>query len=134
MSLVRKTFFVFVFFLHLLLTRLLLVWFSVPRIQKILFILTAPFSFFGASLSPSQIGKLIASAGRRVPVKQVCLIQALAAEAVCKRLGKPCRLHIGVLKEEAHSLQAHAWLESEGKIVTGEKEASDYTPLKKEPS
>jgi hypothetical protein len=46
------------------------------------------------------------------------------------RFGLPACLRIGVAKTKAGNLQAHAWVESEGKIVIGRiTNLSHYTML-----
>jgi len=44
--------------------------------------------------------------------------------------GYPCGLRIGAAKNGADELIAHAWVESEGRVVIGEFELDRYTPLK----
>jgi hypothetical protein len=48
-----------------------------------------------------------------------CLTQALAARAMLQRKGISSRLHLGVAKTETGKLEAHAWLECRGRIITG---------------
>ena len=43
--------------------------------------------------------------------------------------GYPCGLRIGAAKNGADELIAHAWVESEGRVVIGEFESERYTPL-----
>jgi hypothetical protein len=45
------------------------------------------------------------------------------------RRGHPALLRIGVLKGEEGRLEAHAWLESKGRIVIGGSELERFTPL-----
>jgi hypothetical protein len=52
-----------------------------------------------------------------------CLARALAAECQLRRAGHLPRLHLGVGFDEAKTFLAHAWLESDGVIVTGGGEA-----------
>jgi hypothetical protein len=56
-------------------------------------------------------------------------VRALASEYVLGRLGYPCELKIGVAKGAAGEFAAHAWLESEGRVVIGEFEVDRYTAL-----
>jgi hypothetical protein len=59
-----------------------------------------------------------------------CLTQALAAQVLFRRRGYPSCLRIGVAKIEEARLDAHAWVESQGKIVIGGAEGmSRYTLL-----
>ncbi len=68
-------------------------------------------------------------AGRYVPVA-TCLTRALATQVLLGRCGHPASLRIGVVRSEEGQLQAHAWVESRGRIVLGGSEdLSRYTPL-----
>jgi hypothetical protein len=69
-------------------------------------------------------------AQRFVP-RATCLPQALAAEALLTRGGHPAELRIGVIKTDEGRLEAHAWVESGGRIIVGElhQGLSHYTPL-----
>jgi hypothetical protein len=71
----------------------------------------------------------VETASRRTPGLKTCLAQALAAQVLLTRRGYPALLRIGVAKGERQQLQAHAWVESEGKIVIGGSELERYTPL-----
>lgn len=71
----------------------------------------------------------VAVASRYVPLV-TCFNQALATQVLLRRCGHPARLRIGVARSERGPLQAHAWVESEGRIVFGGPEnLSRYTPL-----
>jgi hypothetical protein len=60
---------------------------------------------------------------------KTCLAQSLAAQVLLTRRGYPTLLHIGVVRGEGGQFQAHAWVESEGKIVIGGSDLEHYTPL-----
>jgi hypothetical protein len=67
-------------------------------------------------------------ASRYVP-RATCLTQALAAQALLGFGGIPASVQIGVAKEMGN-FEAHAWLESGGKILMGGAEAAQrYTQL-----
>jgi len=71
----------------------------------------------------------VAVASRYVPLV-TCLTQALATQVLLGRCGHPASLRIGVARSERGQLQAHAWVESQGRIVFGGlKNLSHYTPL-----
>ncbi len=70
-------------------------------------------------LSPDRIVWAVAVASRHMPGARTCLAQALAAQVLLARRGHPVRLRIGVAKGEGGRLEAHAWVESEGRIVIG---------------
>jgi hypothetical protein len=60
-----------------------------------------------------------------------CLTQALVAKVMLNRYGYPATVHIGVARSEAGQLQAHAWVESQGRVVLGGSESAlkHYTVL-----
>lgn len=78
--------------------------------------------------SPERVAWAVASAGRYMP-GATCLVQALAAQLLLEREGQPACLRIGVARTEPTQLQAHAWVESQGKIVFGAADLERYTPL-----
>ena len=60
----------------------------------------------------------VRSASRFVPAA-TCLPQALVTQLLLKRRGHPATLRIGVAMNAQQQLVAHAWVESEGRIVIG---------------
>jgi hypothetical protein len=59
-----------------------------------------------------------------------CLTNALAVQFLLVRRGYPSVLRIGVAKRESSVLEAHAWLEHEGKILMGGTDSPQrFTPL-----
>jgi hypothetical protein len=46
-------------------------------------------------------------------------VQALAAEALLAHRARRPRLHIGVSRGERGSLEAHAWVEDDGRVLIG---------------
>jgi len=77
-----------------------------------------------------RIGWAISVAKRFVPYGN-CLPQALAAESLLRRSGYPVELRIGVAKTDQGRLEAHAWVESGGRLVVGDltQGLDTYTPL-----
>ena len=65
-----------------------------------------------------DIAWAVTTASAYVP-RATCLTQALAARWLFARLGWPALLRLGVAKGEDKGLKAHAWLESEGRVVVG---------------
>ena len=61
----------------------------------------------------------VGRASRCVPGARHCLTQALAAQFLLARQGRSTQLRIGVAKDEAGQLRAHAWLESDGVAIFG---------------
>jgi hypothetical protein len=71
----------------------------------------------------------VALASRYVPAAS-CLPQALVTHLLLTRQGYPAHLYIGVAKDELGQLQAHAWIESQGRILIGAVEdLSRFNPL-----
>ncbi len=79
--------------------------------------------------SADRIIWAVEAASRHLPGARTCLPQALAAQVLLARRGHPALLRIGVVKGEKGHLEAHAWLESRGRIVIGGSELDRYTPL-----
>jgi hypothetical protein len=82
-------------------------------------------------LTPAQVRWGVDNARRVVP-RATCLPQALAAESLLAYAGHPALVRIGVMKTPAGKLEAHAWVESGGRIVIGgltRAELGRFTPL-----
>lgn len=62
-------------------------------------------------------------ASRYAPIA-TCLTQALVAKIMLGRCGYTAVVRIGVARSEAGQFQAHAWVESGGRVVLGGSEAS----------
>jgi hypothetical protein len=60
--------------------------------------------------------------------KTTCLVKAFAAHELLAREGLPVDLRIGVTKSGGTRFQAHAWVETQGKVVIG-GDPTAYTPL-----
>lgn len=59
-----------------------------------------------------------------------CLARALTCQVLMNQRGESPELRIGVAKDEAGKLKAHAWIEHQGKVVMGYlSNLSSYTPL-----
>ena len=61
----------------------------------------------------------------RYALRTTCLTRALAAQVLLGFDGITASVRIGVAKEKVGELEAHAWLERDGKILMGGSEA-DY--------
>jgi hypothetical protein len=48
-----------------------------------------------------------------------CLTQALATQALLARRGVGSRLHVGVVRGAAGQVEAHAWVERDGRVLVG---------------
>jgi hypothetical protein len=80
--------------------------------------------------SNADIAWAVSIAARYVP-RATCLTQALAAQWLFAWFGRPTLLRIGVAKGDDNALRAHAWLESEGRVVLGGEplEGEEYAVL-----
>lgn len=75
-----------------------------------------------------QVAFAIPRAAQRVPWRADCLVQALAGERWLRRRGIAAQVVIGVRKDGSVPLDAHAWLEAGGHVVTG-GEIAAFVPL-----
>jgi hypothetical protein len=75
-----------------------------------------------------RIAWSVGSAARVVP-RATCLTQALAGELLLRRAGYPAEVRIGVAKSSTGKLEAHAWVESDGRIVIGDHDLHRFTTL-----
>ncbi len=74
------------------------------------------------------IGRAVRAVGARTPWRSTCLIQALAGMALLHRFGLSGVMYLGVAKsgDPSEPLQAHAWLQSGDRILTGENGHRKY--------
>lgn len=83
-----------------------------------------------APVAPSRMIRAVRAAGRRMFPDKPCLPEALAAVFLYRLRGIPADLRIGVALPGDSGLEAHAWVESQGRIVIGDRPGSPaYTPL-----
>ena len=89
----------------------------------------------GPSAGSSQFDRDLAvwsveAAGRRLLSRNPCLPKALAVLTLFRRAGIDAELRLGVAREGEDPMRAHAWVESEGKVVIGgDVPLEEYTPL-----
>jgi hypothetical protein len=79
-------------------------------------------------VSAEQCGHAIRRAGR-LARGATCLARAVAAECLLRREGWHPTLSLGVTRDAAGQLRAHAWVISDGVTVAGGEEAAHYLPL-----
>ena len=79
-------------------------------------------------LTAEQCGHAIRRAGR-LAAGATCLARAIAAECLLRREGWHPTLSLGVTRDAAGQLRAHAWVLSDGVTVAGGEEAGHYLPL-----
>ncbi len=83
---------------------------------------------------PVKVRRAILRATRSLPGTTTCLAQSLAAERLLRSEGVNSRLSIGVADSGANGsnrvrLDAHAWVESDGVLVTGDDPHGKYQLL-----
>lgn len=71
-----------------------------------------------SAVAPDQIATAVRRASRVIPAA-TCLPQALAARVMLARRGQASELRIGVARDAQGALQAHAWVEVEGRVIIG---------------
>jgi hypothetical protein len=74
----------------------------------------------------------IDTASRRVPGAS-CLTQALATELLLRRHGFPAVLRIGVAEKQDGKVAAHAWIESDGRVLVGGNESPAHFTILSRP-
>jgi hypothetical protein len=79
-----------------------------------------------------QVTWAVQSASRRIP-RATCLTQAMATQVLLGRLGQDSELHLGVARSPRGHLEAHAWIEAQGRIILGDAVVGfqRYSRLKK---
>ena len=80
------------------------------------------------SLDPRGIARAVERVSRHVP-GATCLTQALAAHLLLWKHGHASRLCLGVARTDVGDFRAHAWLESQGRIVIGADGVAKLTRL-----
>jgi hypothetical protein len=75
--------------------------------------------WWSAGSCHDDVARAVRLASRHVPGGATCLVQALAAEVLLAYSGHRPRLHIGVSRDGREALQAHAWVEDDGRVVIG---------------
>ena len=66
---------------------------------------------------------------KRIPGGSNCLVQAIAAGVLLGRHGYSSRLRLGVARAPDGRLEAHAWVETDGKALLGGPSVESYAPL-----
>jgi Transglutaminase-like superfamily len=80
-----------------------------------------------AARSPEQVVWTVKAVARFVP-GATCLTQALVTETLCGLRGDVAKTCFAVSRN-ANRLQAHAWVQSGGKVILGAADAGKFTPL-----
>lgn len=75
-----------------------------------------------------EIARAVAGAAARLPWQASCLEQGIALVLLLAIVRHPARLVVGVIREDA-SIRAHAWVESDGRVVLGAAGEQAFAPL-----
>ena len=78
--------------------------------------------------SDERIAWAIEAVGRRLGRLSTCLIRALVAELVLNESRGPVSITIGVKRTAAGTLEAHAWVTRQNRVLVGAT-ADEYVPL-----
>ena len=81
------------------------------------------------SPSPEKFSWAVSVVSQYVPAAS-CLTQALTLQALLSREGIHSDLAIGVARDDATGITAHAWVEIDGRVIIGGQERDRYTQLK----
>jgi|SRR6516165_5123088 hypothetical protein len=115
----------------LVLLRVLLAAASFARVQRLVSRACgagAPGVRCSGAPAPSRIGYLVAAAANLFP-GTTCLPRALATQVLLGRHGHGAELHIGVNRDSQGRFQAHAWVETGGRVVIGGSDVTGYKPI-----
>ncbi len=87
----------------------------------------------GDRVSPKSISQIILGVNRSsryMPGKVKCLARALTTQVLMSQHGYSPQLRIGVAKGKSDRLEAHAWVEEQGKVVIGYlQDLARFTPM-----
>ncbi|MGL5087632.1 MAG: lasso peptide biosynthesis B2 protein [Clostridium sp.] len=78
-----------------------------------------------------RISWIVVQAAKYTPWESKCLVQALTAQRMLKRLGICTTLYLGVNKDSQNNILAHAWLRCGEYIVTGGSQKGGYVVVAK---
>lgn len=78
-----------------------------------------------------QIARAVQVASRYTPWETKCLAQAMAGKAMLRLRRVPSTLYLGLAKDEAGQLEAHAWLRCGSRVLTGESARERFTVVAK---
>ena len=101
---------------------------SFSTLKKIFISIKSLLVFSIDEFSEEQLTRAITVASRYIP-RTTCLVQALALQLLLQQAGRQACLHIGVNYGIGGRLEAHAWVESQGRILIGGFDHNRYTHL-----
>jgi hypothetical protein len=81
------------------------------------------------SACPAEEWSAAVRAASRYVLSPTCLAQALALRRLLARHGRVSVLNLGVRNPPGGRLQAHAWLEADGRVILGDPGGVEYQRL-----
>lgn len=75
------------------------------------------------------IGYYVEKVCDHTPWKSTCLVKAIVGKYLLQNKKLESIVNLGVAKNKKDELKAHAWLQSQGKVLTGYQEMKDYTVI-----
>jgi hypothetical protein len=76
-----------------------------------------------------QVRAALGAIRRRIPWQPTCLVRAVAVHQVLVRRKVASKLVLSVTPASGKTVDAHAWLEAGGFVVTGQGEKARYVPI-----
>jgi hypothetical protein len=101
---------------------------SFRTLRRIVALLTKTGSGRTTQVPIDQLSRAVVGVSRYVP-HATCLTQALALHIMLRRSRLQSRIRIGVAKEKGGCFEAHAWVESQGRVLIGDFDLNRYTPI-----
>jgi hypothetical protein len=80
-------------------------------------------------IKASKIGWAVETMSRFTPWESKCLVRAITAQILLRVVATPSTLYLGMSKDEASKLIAHAWLRCGELILTGASESRNFQPI-----
>lgn len=80
-------------------------------------------------LAPARIARLVEAASHFVPDGRQCLSRAATLATLLRRRGHAATIEFGVANGESGALDAHAWVECDGKVLLGGRDLGRFAPL-----
>jgi transglutaminase superfamily protein len=71
----------------------------------------------------------VKAAARRMPWRNACIEQGLAAQRMLRRGGNDAVLHYGARHAKSGKLEAHVWVSIAGEAVIGGEEAAGFAEI-----
>jgi Transglutaminase-like superfamily len=97
------------------------------RLRRMVFALARPRAGQILLYQAEELSCAVRAVSRYVP-RASCLTQALVLHILLRREGRPSKIQVGVNKT-AGRFHAHAWVESDERIVIGKRGLQGYSPM-----